>query len=97
MNSFDKSITIVLSVFIVMFFSFLISLSLTNAYVNSPTNFTTSHYMELNTDNNTRDSLEHMSDINNIDCEIRLLNQTLQHQKEISVRDAYILNLTMSR
>ena len=99
MNSFDKSVTILGSVFIIMFFSCLISISLNDAYVNSPTNFTTSHYMELNTDNNTRESLRHMSQINedDLECELRLLNLTLQHQKEISVRDMYYLNLSKSK
>ena len=83
MNSFDKSITILGSVFFIMFFGFLITLTLSDAYQNSPTNFTTSHYLELTADNETRDSLYYISEVSNIQCENNILNLTLSHQREM--------------
>lgn len=47
MSSFDKSITILGVVFIIMFFSTFIVLRVCDAYENTPTNFT----LKLETDN----------------------------------------------
>ncbi len=100
MNSFDMSITILGSVFIVMMFSAIMVANVTDAYKNSPTNFTTSHYLELNVDNNTRDSLEYLSDIkehqtreNNIECYNRLLYYNQYKNAWYIVDEEYIDSL----
>lgn len=81
--------------------------NITDAYVNSPTNFTTSHYMELNVDNETRDSLEYLADIkehqvreNNIECLDTISNlsiKILKLEMEIHRLDLKNLNLTVQR
>jgi hypothetical protein len=55
----NKSFAIVASIFFIMFFGMFWIISISDAWINTPTNYS----ININMDNETRDAIERLSDI----------------------------------
>jgi hypothetical protein len=81
-------------VFVIMFYSMFISLSISNLDIK------TEHTININSDNETKQALRYLADIkkyqvkeNNLDCENRLLNQSKYYENQLFGLERYYLTL----